>query len=155
MGIRICKLIRCSCYSKPLIPGRWISRIRQHGLSQGPKPRKSSADLNEATRFPVDSIRKMGSGNCNKVFLLAFLPQIPFHDFTPPRKIPISLEELFDPFYPQTYGHRLPIKCSCPKIPLIQKSHLFLVPPENYVVERTGEINPRSSSHGRFMTQQA
>lgn len=41
------------------------------------------------------------------------------------------------------------------KIPLIQKNRLFLVPPGNYVVEGTGEINPRSSSHGRFVTQQA
>jgi len=41
------------------------------------------------------------------------------------------------------------------KIPLIPKNRLFLVPPADYVVEGTGEMNPRSSSHGRFITQQA
>ena len=39
-----------------------------------------------------------------------------------------------------------------PKIPLIQKNGLFLVPPGNYVVEGTGKINPGSSSHERFIT---
>ncbi len=39
------------------------------------------------------------------------------------------------------------------KIPLIQKNRLFLVPPTDYVVEGTGEINPGSSSHGRNRNQ--
>jgi hypothetical protein len=39
--------------------------------------------------IPLSS--KMGSGNCNKVFLPAFLSQIFFHDFNPLRKIPVSL----------------------------------------------------------------
>ena len=42
-----------------------------------------------------------------------------------------------------------------PKIPGIKKNRLFLVSPGNYVVQGTREINPRSSSHGRFITQQA
>ncbi len=41
------------------------------------------------------------------------------------------------------------------KIPLIQKDLLFLVPPADYVVEGTGEMNPRSTRHGRSMKQQA
>ncbi len=41
------------------------------------------------------------------------------------------------------------------KIPLIQKNRLFLVPPGNYMVEGTGEINPGSSSHRRFLTHKA
>jgi len=49
-------------------------------------------------------------GNCNKVFLLAFILQIHFHDFNPFKKILILLEELFYLYYPQAYGHWLPLK---------------------------------------------
>ncbi len=34
-----------------------------------------------------------------------------------------------------------------PKIPLIPKNRLFLVPPGNYMLEGTGKINPGFSSH--------
>ena len=52
----------------------------------------------------------MGSGNCNKVFFLAFLAQIHFRDFNLFGQILFALKQIFDLLYSKTYGHWLSLK---------------------------------------------
>src|SRR5262245_38492403 len=59
MGVRLPLAIRCCCNSAPLRPGMCISTIKQDESRTRSDCRKSSADANRDTPYPIETISRL------------------------------------------------------------------------------------------------